>query len=90
LLCLAPIERFVSIIPASSNSSINLPFFIIFSLPPSFLLSSIFKTTRDSGFGLLIEYIGISSIVVTSSSGRGCSSYQLSYELLPYLNNGLT
>ena len=55
LLCLAPIEAFLSIIPASSNSCISLPFFIIFGLPSIFILSSIFKTARDSGLGLLIE-----------------------------------
>ncbi len=56
LLCLAPIEAFLSIISASSNACISLPFFIIFGLVPSFALPSIFRTATDSGFNLLINF----------------------------------
>ena len=53
--------------PATSSCSRSLFFFIIFCAPLTLL--SIFRIARDSSLGLLIEYTGISSVVLTSSSG---------------------
>ena len=53
-MCLAPIEAFLSIMPASSNFCISLPFFIIFGLLST--PSSIFNTASDSSAASSLEF----------------------------------